>query len=311
MKKIKSIYVAGHGGLIGSAVLRRLRKEGCRNLILRTRKQLELTDARAVEFFFRRWRPEVVILAAGKVGGILENERMPADFIAENLAVELNVLTAARRFGVEKLIFFSSSCTYPKVCPQPMNEDSLLTGALEPTSQSYAMAKLAGVELCLAINRQDGETRFLPVIPNNVYGPMDNFEPASGHVLAALIERFHKARAGRKAQVELWGSGRPRREFIHSDDVADACWHILKLDAGKIRWPLNIGVGQDISIRELAELVKKAVSYQGVIRWDARKPDGTPAKLLDSGRLYATGWRPKVELEEGVRAVYEWYLSQN
>lgn len=302
-----SVFVAGHRGLIGSAVLRRLRAEGCRNVLTRTRAQLDLRDARAVDAFFRRRRPKVVILAAGRVGGIVENAKRPADFIADNLAIQQAVLTAARRHGAERVVFFGSSCMYPRACPQPMAEERLGTGAVEPTSRAYAAAKSAGVETCLAFNAQDKKTRFLPLIPNSVYGPGDDFDPETGHVLSALIARMSAAKRRRAPRVTLWGTGKPRREFLHADDLADAVWHLLKKDPARLSWPMNVGGGEAVSIRELAEGVRAAVGYAGAIAWDRSKPDGAPVKVLDSRRARAAGWRPRVSLREGLRRTAAWY----
>ena len=306
-------YVAGHGGLIGSAMLRRLEHFGARRILTRAHAELELRDAAAVQAFFAEHRPEYVVLAAGRVGGIVENQTRPADFIHDNLAIQLNVLRAAHAHGVRKLILFGSSCMYPRECPQPMPETALLGGRPEPTSLPYAISKLAGVQLCLAYNRQygrqNGEPRFLPVIPNSTYGPNDNFDPESGHVLSALIRRFHEAKADGRDRVTLWGTGNPRREFIHADDIADACLHLLSRDADTLEWPLNIGVGRDYAIRELADRIAEVVGYRGEILWDTDKPDGAPRKLLDAGRLAATGWSPSVAFDEGLKATYRWYLE--
>lgn len=303
------VFVAGHPGLIGSAVHQRLASEGFGRLILAGRADLDLGDPAATEAFFDRHRPRWVVLAAGRVGGILLNTRRPADFILENLRIQTSVLRAAERSGVERLIFFGSSCMYPRECAQPMAESLLWTGTPEPTSIAYAAAKMAGVEACLALNRQGGRTRFLPVIPNNTYGPGDDFNPDSGHVLSSLLRRFHEAKAASAPSVTLWGTGTPRREFIYSEDVADACLHLLSCDLDGLQFPLNVGVGQDHSIRELAESLREVVGYAGEIRWDASRPDGAPRKLLDSSRLLATGWRPSVMLKEGLRRTYAWYLQ--
>ena len=309
MDKSSRIYVAGHAGLIGSALLRRLKNDGFRNVLSRTRAQLDLAHAAPVKAFFRKTRPEYVILAAGRVGGIIENKSKPADFIVENLAVQLNVLGAARTSGVKRLIFFGSSCMYPRKCAQPMREEMLLTGPLEPTSMAYAAAKIAGVEMCLAFNRQDGGQRFVPLIPNSVYGPNDNFDPESGHVLSALIRRFHDAKAKKRPSVTLWGSGKPRREFLYADDLAAACLRLLNADLSKTDLPINVGSGSDISIRELANLVKAAVGYDGRIEWDRTKPDGAPAKWLDTTRLARLGWKSETPLDAGVRRTYQWYKT--
>lgn len=311
MKADARIFVAGHAGLIGSAVMRRLEREGYGHAITMPRSELDLQDARRVESFFEATRPEYVVLAAGRVGGIVENQTYPADFMDENIAIQLNVLKAARRVGVVRLILFGSSCMYPRECLQPMAEDILLSGRPEPTSLPYAMSKLAGTYMCLAYNRQFGDQRFLPVIPNSVYGPNDNFDPKSGHVLSALMARFHDARVRGLESVTLWGSGSPRREFVYSDDIADACLHLLRHDLSALEFPLNIGVGDDISIRQLAEAIADVVGYAGRLEWDGTKPDGAPRKLLDSTRIRKSGWAPKVGLSEGLESTYQWYVRRS
>jgi GDP-L-fucose synthase len=303
------IFVAGHGGLIGSALVRALREAGYRNLILRTHAELELRDKAQVDALFDAQRPHYVLLAAGKVGGILENQNFPADFIDANLAIALNVLGAAHRTGVKRLVMFGSSCMYPKQTPQPMPETALLSGHPEPTSLPYAIAKLAGVQLCLAYNRQYGGQRFIPLIPNSAYGPNDNFDPKSGHVLSSLLARFHQAKAEGAAAVTLWGSGAPRREFIHASDIAAACLLMLRGDLPELQLPLNVGSGSDVSIRELAERIAAVVGYVGELAWDSGKPDGAMRKLLDSSRMHQLGWRPRVSLEDGLRDTYAWYLQ--
>lgn len=309
MKKDAAIYVAGHAGLIGSAVLRRLERDGYRALITRRRSQLDLQDGKRVAEFFDEARPQYVVLAAGRVGGIVENQTFPADFMDENIAIQLNVLKAARRVGVRRLILFGSSCMYPRECPQPMAEDALLSGKPETTSLPYAISKLAGTYLCLAYNKQDHDTRFIPVIPNSAYGPHDNFDPKSGHVLSALMARFHQAKVSGAESVTLWGSGSPRREFIHADDIADACVHLLTQDNITLELPLNIGVGADVSIKELAELIAGVVGYKGRLEWDRTKPDGAPRKLLDSARIQSLGWKPSVGLAGGLSDTYHWYVD--
>lgn len=309
MNKTDRIYVAGHTGLIGSAMVRRLEKEGFGNLLLARHAELELTDAVAVDRFFDQQRPDYVVLSAGKVGGIIENKTYPADFMNANLAIQLNVLRAAQRTGVKKLIFFASSCMYPRECPQPMPETALLSGYPEPTSLAYAMSKLAGMQMCLAYNQQYGEKRFIPVIPNSAYGPNDNFDPQGGHVLSALIRRFHEAKAAGAASVVLWGSGSPRREFVHADDIADACLALLNGDISELQLPVNMGTGSDISIRELAEKVAKVVGFTGAIECDTSKPDGAPRKLLDSTRIREFGWNPETDFDAGLQSTYEWYLA--
>lgn len=309
MKQDSAIYVAGHAGLIGSAVVRRLERDGYRTPVTRRRSELELQNSGQVSEFFEAVRPEYVILAAGRVGGIVENQTFPADFLDENIAIQLNVLKAARKVGVRRLIMFGSSCMYPRECAQPMAEDALLSGKPEPTSLPYAIAKLAGTSLCQAYNQQDRDTRFIPVIPNSAYGPHDNFDPKSAHVLSALMARFHQAKVTGAESVTLWGSGAPRREFIHADDIAAACVHLLRQDDLAVALPLNIGVGQDISIKELAELIAGVVGYRGNVQWDQTKPDGAPRKLLDSARIRSLGWRPSVPLAEGIAATYQWYVA--
>jgi GDP-L-fucose synthase len=300
------VFVAGHRGLVGSALVRRLAAEGFSDVITAGREEVDLTDARAVDAFFDARRPEFVFLAAAKVGGILANDTYPADFIRENLAIELNVIEAARRHGVEKLLFLGSSCIYPKLAPQPISEDALLTGPLEPTNSAYAVAKIAGIEMCRAYWRQYG-CRFISAMPTNLYGPGDNFDLETSHVLPALIRRFHEAKEAGAREVTLWGSGRPRREFLHVDDLADACVFLMR------RWEspdiVNVGVGEDLSIAELAELVREVVGYREEIRWDATKPDGTLRKLLDVSRLSALGWRARIGLREGIEGTYRWYVE--
>lgn len=308
MNKVDKIFVAGHTGLIGSAVTQRLQSQGFTNLLLPSHDDLELTDAVAVDSFFQVNSPKYVVLAAGKVGGIIENKTYPADFMDENLAIQINVLKAARKVGVTKLILFGSSCMYPRESAQPMAEDILLTGRPEPTSLPYAISKLAGTYMCLAYNKQYGDKRFIPVIPNSVYGPNDNFNPISGHVLSALMARFHEAKASGADAITIWGSGFPRREFVHADDVADACLYLLLKDVSALEFPVNIGFGSDMSIQELAARIANVVGYKGNLEWDLTKPDGTPHKLLDSSRLQAFGWQPKVIFTEGLSSTYEWYL---
>lgn len=309
MKNDAVIYVAGHAGLIGSAIIRRLERDGYQALITRRRNQLDLQDGGRVTEFFDQVQPEYVVLAAGRVGGIVENQTFPADFMDENIAIQLNVLKAARKVGVRKLILFGSSCMYPRACSQPMAEDALLSGKPEPTSLPYAISKLAGTYMCLAYNTQGRDTRFIPVIPNSAYGPHDNFDPKSGHVLSALMARFHQAKMSGAESVTLWGSGVPRREFIHADDVADACVHLLAQDHAALDLPLNIGVGADVSIKELAELIAGVVGYNGRIKWDLTKPDGAPRKLLNSAHMQSLGWKPKVGLAEGLASTYRWYVG--
>jgi GDP-L-fucose synthase len=304
-----SVYVAGHGGLIGSALVRMLRARGCAKVITRTRAELDLSDIASVRRFFEDQHPDFVLLAAGRVGGIAVNRDRPADFLAENLAIQSNVIGAAHRAGVKRLIFFASSCMYPREAPQPMAESALFSGRPEETSMGYAVAKIAGTQLCLAYNQQFGGKRFVPVIPNSVYGPHDNFDPATGHVLAALIARFHAAKSSGAASVKLWGSGKPRREFLHADDLAQACWLLLQADLSSVELPLNIGPGTDTSVRELASTIADTVGYGGRVEWDASMPDGAPRKLLDSSRIRKLGWQAQVPLAEGVRKTYDWYRA--
>lgn len=304
------IYVAGHRGLIGSALCRAFAQRGWSRVIVRDREQLDLRDAGAVDAFFEQERPEYVLLAAGRSGGIEVNRRLPADFIFEHLALELNVVRAARRCGVRRLILFASSCMYPREAAQPMAETLLMSGRPEPTSMAYAMAKLAGVELCHASNRQDGGTRFVPVIPNSVYGPGDNFDATSAHVLAALIRRFHDALARGERDVQLWGSGTPRREFVHADDLAEACCLLLEAPLAADGLPINIGSGEECSVRDLAQRIAVVAGYDGKIAWDAARPDGAPRKLLDSSRMRALGWRPRVSLDAGIAQTWQWYRDR-
>jgi len=303
------IYVAGHTGLIGSSLVRRLEAQDFSNIILKTHEELELSDLGSVRQFFQYYKPSYVFLAAGRVGGIIENKTYPADFINTNLAIQLNVMRAAQEVGVKKLVLFGSSCMYPRECPQPMPEDFLLTGKPESTSIAYAIAKLAGVEMCLAYNRQHGQQRFIPVIPNSAYGPNDNFDPSAGHVLSVLIRRFHEAKLSGAETIALWGSGSPRREFVHADDIADACIFLLTHSTSSLDLPVNIGVGRDYSIKELAETIAGVVGYTGKIEWDTSKPDGAPRKLLDSSRIQSLGWKATKPFEDGLKETYQWYLN--
>jgi len=309
MKKDSRIFVVGHSGLIGSALLRRLEDEGCGRVLTVTRDQLDLKDTEGVKNFFEETCPEYVLLAAGRVGGIIENDTFPASFMEDNIAIQLNILRAAQKVDVSKLILFGSSCMYPRECSQPMAEDILLSGKLESTSLPYAISKLAGVYMCLAYNKQYGGQRFIPIIPNTAYGPNDNFDPDSAHVLPALMARFHYAKEKGADSVTLWGSGSPRREFIHSDDIADACLYLLRHDISQLELPINVGVDSDISIKELAETMADVVGYKGSINWDRSKPDGTPRKLLDTSRMREAGWSSKIELNKGIRETYQWYLE--
>lgn len=309
MEKTARIYVAGHTGLIGSAMVRTLQAAGFSNLLLVRHANLELTDSAAVDRFFEKSAPEYVVLAAGRVGGIVSNRSYPADFMNTNLAIQLNVLSAALRAGTKRLILFASSCMYPRECAQPMAETALFSGQPEPTSMAYAVSKLAGLQMCLSYNQQYGEQRFIPVIPSNAYGPNDNFDPTSGHVLPALIRRFHEAKLAAAPCVTLLGSGAPRREFVHADDIAHACVILLASEKIQAELPLNIGTGNDISIRELAQKIAAVVGYNGEIAWDITQPDGAPRKLLDSTRMRASGWQPWCTLDQGLRSTYRWYVN--
>ena len=306
MNEDSRIFVAGHRGLVGAAIVRRLRQAGFGNLLLRGRAELDLCDAAAVQAFFSAERPEYVFLAAARVGGIHANNSYPADFLRDNLQIQTAVIDAAWRNGVAKLQFLGSSCIYPKFAPQPMTEDCLLTGALEPTNEWYAIAKIAGIKMCQAYRRQHGFDA-ISLMPTNLYGPGDNFDLANSHVLSALIRKFHEAKASGAAQTVVWGTGTPRREFLHVDDLADACLFLMQgyEDEGII----NVGVGEDISIAELAALVQRVVGFEGEIVLDPSKPDGTPRKLLDVSRLHALGWRARIGLEDGIRETYRWYLA--
>jgi GDP-L-fucose synthase len=316
MEKAAKIYVAGHRGLAGSALVRRLRAAGYENLVLRTHAELELADAVAVRRFFAEERPQHVVLAAAKVGGILANNSMPAEFIHENLAIQTNVIHESWRAGVKRLLFLGSSCIYPRDCPQPMKEEALLTGPLEPTNRPYALAKIAGIEMCSAYNRQYG-TQFLAVMPTNLYGPGDNYDLQTSHVLPALIRKAHEAKQRGDEALVVWGTGHPRREFLYSDDMADACVALLRLEDGPFEsaigtYPplVNIGSGTDLTIRALAELVARVVGFKGALQFDASKPDGTPRKLLDVSRMARLGWKARIGMEEGVVLAYREYLAR-
>lgn len=306
------VYVAGHRGLVGSAVVRELRRQGFKNLLLRTHAELELKDAAAVVLFFEAERPEYVVLAAAKVGGIFANNTYPADFIRDNLDIQNSVIEACYRSGVERMLFLGSSCIYPKLSPQPIREESLLMGPLEPTNRPYALAKIAGIEMCWSYNRQYG-TRYLAAMPTNLYGPEDNFDLKTSHVLPALLRKAHEAQRSGAHELVVWGTGTPRREFLHANDAAGACIFLLRLEAAKFDGLLkedaaplvNIGTGEDCTIRELAERVARVVGFEGELVFDATKPDGTPRKLLDVSRMQALGWRHAIELEDGLRSTYE------
>jgi len=317
LKPDTRIFVAGHRGLVGSAIVRRLEAEGCENLILRTRGELDLLDPSAVRYFFERERPEIIVLAAAKVGGILANSLYPGEFIYENLMIQSNIIHLSQKFGVKRLLFLGSSCIYPKLAPQPMKEEYLLTGTLEPTNDAYAVAKIAGIKMCESYNRQFG-TSFLSVMPTNLFGPGDNFDLDNSHVLPALIRKFHEAKESGAASVTVWGTGSPRREFLYVDDMADGCVHLLGLDDEQFKEVvvrlepclINIGMGKDITIKELAELVKEIVGFDGEIVFDTGKPDGTPQKLLDTSRMDELGWKAKVSLREGIGRTYQFYKRQ-
>ena len=298
------IYVAGHRGLVGSAIHRKLKEKGYANIIGRTRRELDLERQAPVESFFREQRPEYVFLAAAKVGGIWANNNLPANFIYSNIVVQTNIIHSAYRSGVRKLLFLGSSCIYPKHCPQPMEEKYLLTGPLEPTNEPYAVAKIAGIKTCQSYNRQY-RTNYISVMPTNLYGPHDNFDLETSHVIPALIRKFHEAKIRSNPSVTIWGTGTPKREFLHVDDLADACVFLMNhYDESDI---INVGCGRDISIAELSLLVKDIVGYTGNIEYDTEKPDGTPLKLLDVGKLKGLGWKPKISLREGIRGTYKWY----
>ncbi|NLT55948.1 MAG: GDP-L-fucose synthase [Actinomycetales bacterium] len=298
------VYVAGHRGLVGSALWRALGEQGFTRLVGRSSSELDLRDREAVRAFFSAERPQVVLLAAARVGGILANATYPAEFLSDNLRIQVNVMDAAREFGAERLLFLGSSCIYPKFAPQPITEDSLLTGPLEPTNDGYAIAKIAGIFQVQALRRQYG-VRYISAMPTNLYGPGDNFGLQSSHVLPALIRRFHEARESDAPVVTCWGTGTPRREFLHVDDLAAACLFLLEnYDDDST---VNVGTGEDVTIREMAELVADVVGYRGVIEWDTDKPDGTPRKLLDVSRLSGLGWKARIPLDEGVRQTYTWF----
>lgn len=325
MDKHARIYVAGHRGLVGSAIVRNLEGKGYANILKRTHAELDLTDAAAVDAFFAEHRPEYVFLAAAKVGGIVANNSYPAEFIRDNLAIQTNVIHSAWKHGVTRLMFLGSSCIYPKMAPQPMREDCLLTGPLEPTNRPYALAKIAGIEMCWSYNRQYG-TKYLAVMPTNLYGPGDNYHPENSHVIPALLRKFHEAKQRGDRTVTIWGTGTPRREFLYSDDMADACVFLMKLPedrytsllgsdesvSGRFEPPLvNVGVGEDVTIKELAGLVGKVVGFDGELVFDATKPDGTPRKLMDVSRLNGMGWMAPTGLERGLASAFDDFLSRS
>jgi len=304
MKREETVYVAGHLGLVGSALVRKLRADGFKKLLVKSRSELDLCDQQAVGRFFAHEKPDYVLLAAAKVGGILANDSRPAEFLGENLQIQTNVIDAARQHGTRKLLFLGSSCIYPKHAPQPMPESSLLTGPLEPTNEWYAIAKIAGIKLCQAYRRQYGFNA-IAAMPTNLYGPGDNFNLETSHVLPALIRKFHEAKLRGESRVMVWGTGEPRREFLHVDDLADALLFLMnRYDQEDL---INVGWGEDISIRELAELVKSTVGFEGTIVFDPSKPDGTPRKLLDTSRLQKLGWNPRIRLADGLRSTYAWF----
>src|SRR5215213_88067 len=306
MKLESKVYVAGHRGLAGSAILRRLASTGYSNIVTRTREELDLVSLPAVERFFATEKPDYVFLAAARVGGILANTTYPVEFLRDNLYIELNIIQAAFRHGVKKPLFLGSSCIYPKFAPQPIREESLLTGELEPTNEPYALAKIAGIKLCQAYNSQYG-ANFISIMPTNLYGPGDNFDLRTSHVLPALMRRFHEAEERNDPSVTVWGSGTPRREFLHVDDLADACVYLMNTYSGSAI--VNVGVGEDISISELAELIRDVVGYRGRIQYDTTKPDGTPRKLLDVSKLHDLGWEASITLREGLEQTYAWYRT--
>ncbi len=310
MNPQSEIYIPGHRGMAGSAIHRNLEARGYYNLITRTHSELDLTNQQEVNDFFEEVRPEYVFLAAAKVGGILANSTYPAEFIYENLMIEANVIHAAYTTGVTKLLFLGSSCIYPRLAPQPLKEEYLLTGELEVTNEAYAVAKIAGIRMCKHYNQQYG-TNFISVMPTNLYGPGDNYDPETSHVMAALIRKFHEAKLNNAPQVVVWGTGTPRREFLYVGDMADACVHLMENYAAEdIGGFVNIGVGEDVTIRELAELIGEIVEYGGKIVYDTSKPDGTPQKLLDVSRLRELGWESKISLRDGIKQAYEWYVRK-
>ena len=300
------VFVAGHRGMVGSAIVRALQKQGHANILVRTRQELDLLNRQAVQAFFESERPEYVIDAAARVGGIVANFEKPVEFLLENLTIQNNVIQAAADFGCTKLLFLGSSCIYPKLAPQPIREDALLTGPLEPTNDAYAIAKIAGIKLCQAYARQYGKN-FLSGMPTNLYGPHDNFDLHTSHVLPALIRKVHEAKKSGAREVVVWGTGTPRREFLHADDLAEACVFLLKTyNSPEL---INIGFGEDVTIRELAESVCDIIGFEGSLVFDTSKPDGTPRKLMNSSRLFSLGWKPRIPLREGIADAYAWFLS--
>lgn len=306
MELTSKIYVAGHRGLVGSAIVRKLKEQGYNNIVVRTSKELDLRDKLQVDTFFEEQQPEFVFLAAAKVGGIVANNTYPADFIRDNLMIQTNVIDAAYRKGVKKLLFLGSTCIYPKFARQPMNEGALLTGELEPTNEPYAIAKIAGIKMCESYNRQYG-TNYICAMPTNLYGPNDNFDLETSHVLPALIRKFHEAKLRNELYVEVWGTGAPKREFLYSDDLADAVIYLMNHYHGNQF--VNVGVGKDISIKELAEKIQKVVGFEGKIKFNPSKPDGTPRKLVDVTKLNKLGWYATTSLEDGIERTYKWFLE--
>lgn len=306
MKKKSKIYVAGHLGLVGSAITRKLKAQGFNNLIFQTIKELDLLDQKATVDFFKKEKPEYVFLAAAKVGGIKANKDYPADFIYQNLQIQNNVIRNAYLNRVKKLLFLGSSCIYPRDCKQPIKEEYLMTGSLEKTNDAYAIAKIAGIKMCQSYNKQY-DTKFISVMPTNLYGPNDNFNPETSHVLPALIRKFHEAKVKRRKEVIVWGTGKPKREFLYVDDLADACVFLMNnYDKNDI---VNIGTGEDISIKELAQKIKEIVRFRGKVIFDATNPDGTPRKLLNISKLHKIGWKHKIPLDKGIKMTYEWFLK--
>ncbi len=306
MEKNSKIYIAGHKGLVGSAILRNLKSQGYKNLVFKTREELNLLDVSKVADFFKEEKPEYVFDAAAKVGGILANDTYSADFIYENLTIQNNIIHNSYLNGVKKLLFLGSACVYPKICPQPIKEEYLLSGYLEPTNDAYAIAKIAGIKMCQSYNKQYG-TNFISVMPTNLYGPNDNFDLNNSHVLPALIRKFYEAKINNLEKVVLWGTGAPRREFLYVDDLADACVFLMNnYNESEI---INIGIGADISIKELAEMIKKITGFEGRIEWDLSKPDGTPVRMLDNSRLQSFGWRPQISFEDGLKMTYKWFVD--
>lgn len=314
MEKNSKIYIAGHRGLVGSALIRNLEKEWFSNLIFRTHTELDLLNQKSVEEFFQSEKPEYVFLAAAKVGGIVANNTYPVDFLQDNLRIQMNVIESAYKNGVKKLLFLGSSCIYPKLAPQPIKEEYLLTGLLEPTNDAYALAKITGIKLCQSYNRQYG-TEYIACMPTNLYGPYDNFDLEKSHVMPAMIRKFHEAKANNLPSVTLWGDGMPFREFLYSDDMARGCIHLMQnftpTKEQNEKWDIffNLGTGKDISIKELAMMIQKIVGFEGEVIWDITRPNGTPRKLLDVNRIESTGWKYSIELEDGIRLAYEWFLE--